>query len=79
MLCRLTINKKIFFFSFAQSWQPHDKIHNNVNFFVQLNILDNLIKKWYNGVGWEMVDCMCKLQVLKKNQNVMLEGVPKCK
>jgi hypothetical protein len=41
---------------------------------MQLNILDNLIKQWYNGVGWEMVDCMCKLQVLKKNQNVMLEG-----
>jgi hypothetical protein len=39
---------------------------------VQLNILDNLIKQWFNGVGWEMVDYMCKF--FKKNQDVVLEG-----
>ncbi len=27
--------------------------------FVQLNVLENPMKHWFDGVGWEMVDSMC--------------------
>ncbi len=38
--------------------------------FVQLNGFDNPMKHWSNGVGWEMVDNMCK-QIMKRPKSVM--------
>jgi len=37
---------------------------------MQFNVLDNPMKHWFDGVGWEMVDCLYE-QVLKKIQNVV--------
>ncbi len=39
--------------------------------FMQLNVLDNPIKLWFNGCRWEMVDCMSK-QVLKQTQTIVV-------
>ncbi len=43
---------------------PKTKHTTMQKLFVQLNVLINPMKHWYDGVGWEMVDCMCE-QVLK--------------
>jgi hypothetical protein len=38
--------------------------------FVQLDVLDNTIKHWSYGSGWEMADYMFK-QVLKQIQTII--------
>lgn len=63
VLCRLTRKKKSFIFGLNHG-NPMIKYTTMKNLFMQLNILNNIIKQWSNGVSWEMVNCMCKLQVL---------------
>jgi hypothetical protein len=37
--------------SFIQSWSPQDKIHDNSNLFVSLNVPNNLMMHWSDGFG----------------------------
>ncbi len=37
---------------------------------MQLNVLNDPMKHWFDGASWEMVNCICE-QVLKIIQNVV--------
>ncbi len=37
---------------------------------MQLNVLNNPIKHWFDGASWEMVNCICE-QVLKIIQSAI--------
>ncbi len=37
---------------------------------MQLNVLNNPMKHWFDGASWEMVNCICE-QVLKITQSVV--------
>jgi hypothetical protein len=41
--------------------------------FVQLNVFNNPMKYWFDGLGWEITNCMCE-QVLKIIQSFMVGG-----
>jgi hypothetical protein len=43
------------------------------NLFVQLIILNNPMKHWFDGASWEMPICMCE-QVFKENSVLWLKA-----
>jgi len=40
---------------------------------VQLNVLNDPMKHWFDGANWVMVNCICE-QVLKITQNVVTKS-----
>lgn len=47
-----------FYFSLASFWLPHDQMHGNAKLICATNVLNNPMNHLFNGLGWEMVDCM---------------------
>jgi len=47
--------------------------YNNTKFFVQLNVLNNPMKHWFDRASWETVNCICE-QFLKITQSVIVRN-----
>ncbi len=49
---------------------PMKKFTTIQNLFVHLNVPNNPMKHWFDGLGWEMANCMCE-KVLKIIQTIV--------
>jgi hypothetical protein len=61
-----------FIFHLLKSWSSHVDYITMQKLFVQLNVPNNLMKHWSNGVGWEMT--ILYMNKFKKKFRIWLLG-----